>query len=346
MAAIREGGALPRAGKQGWTDLRDNVKHNIGVIEITRFAIKLSNQDKGAFLRLLEGEMRGIANDIRKDINRQAWGNGTGTLATVTADGASAFTADTLQYVRIGMVIDMVRRDRGEVLGSERTIERINERTRVVTYSGADMAATTEHIICRTGSWENEINGLNNLISERGTVHGVDSTTEANRWWKSPVFEGEGNAFSEDLGQQAIDAVGSSGNAEVELLISTRGIRRRYIGTLKSQKRFNDANSVTLHGGFKAVMFNEFPLVFDDDCPKGTMWFLNPDEMLWVYLPGSEGDSDWGWVDDDGAILQRSLSRTDAFEGYIAADHNLGCLARNTQSKITNLADDAAPIWN
>jgi hypothetical protein len=131
----------------------------------------------------------------------------------------------------------------------------------------------------------------------------------------------------------------------VELLLTTRGIRRRYVNTLKSEKRFTDKESVTLRGGFKAVMFNEFPLVFDDDCPKGNMYFLNTDALAWIFLPNGDQPGNWDWVDDDGAILTRKADRTDAFEGYLAADHNLAVTARNQLGVITSLEDDTAGLW-
>jgi hypothetical protein len=129
-------------------------------------------------------------------------------------------------------------------------------------------------------------------------------------------------------------------------MLTTRGIRRRYVNTLKSEKRFTDKDSVVLRGGFKAVMFNEYPLVFDDDCPKGTMWFLNTDALAWIFLPDGDQPGNWDWVDDDGAILTRKADRTDAFEGYLAADHNMAVTARNRLGKISALEDDAAGVWN
>jgi hypothetical protein len=48
----------------------------VGVIELSRFAIRLSNQREGAFLKLLDGETKGLVKDIRKDVNRQGYGNG------------------------------------------------------------------------------------------------------------------------------------------------------------------------------------------------------------------------------------------------------------------------------
>lgn len=346
VGAIAEGGTIPVAGQQGWTDLQDSLKHNLGSIELTRYAIRLSQRNEGAFLKLLEGETKGLVNDIRKDINRQAYGNQTGALAAVAADGANTVTVDSVQYLRVGMRIDLVDVTNDTVFASNRTISAVNATTKVVTYSGADVTATTNHRLCRTGSWKREINGLANIITNVGTLHGVDSTLAANFWWKSTLQDAAGNAFSEDTGQQVVDAVDQTGNGEVEFIITTHGIVRRYSNQLKSLKRFNDRDSVTLRGGFKALLFNEMPMIKDVDCPKGLMWFLNTDALMWVYLPNGDAPGYWDWVDDDGAILTRKADRSDAFEGYLAADHDLAVTARNQLGKIINLDDDAASTWS
>ncbi len=346
VGAIDEGGPIPVAGQQGYEDLEDVLRHNLGSIEITRYAIRLSRRKPGAFIRLLEAETEGLVKDLRKDVNRQAYGNQTGALAACTADGANTATVDSVQYLRVGMRVDIVNSTNDTVLAANRTITAINAATKVVTYSGADAAVTTDHRICRTGNWKKEIHGLGNLISDTGTIHSVDSTAAGNEWWKSIVQTGGGNPFNEDLGQQVLDGVGSGGRDEVELILTTRGIRRRYVNTLKSEKRFTDKDSVTLRGGFKAVLFNEYPLVFDDDCPRGNMWFLNTDALAWIFLPDGDAPGNWDWVDDDGAILTRKADRTDAFEGYLAADHNLAVTERNQLGKIYSLEDDAAGVWN
>jgi hypothetical protein len=345
VGAIDEGGPLPVAGQQGWVDLEDGLRHNVGVIELTRYAIRLSNRNPGAFIRLLEGETKGLVKDLRKDVNRQAWSAQTGALAACTADGSNTTTVDTVQYLRVGMRIDIINSTNDAILASNRNITGINAGTKVVTYSGADVATTTDHRLCRTGSWKKEINGLGNLISSGGVLHDVDGSAAGNEWWNSTVRTAGGLPFDEDTGQQVIDAVGGTGNGETELLISTRGVRRRYVNTLKSQKRFNDKDSVVLRGGFKAVMFNEYPLAYDDDCPKGVMVFLNTEALMWVYLPDGDAPGNWDWVDDDGAILSRKADRTDAFEAYLAADHDLATTARNELGKITGLEDDTAGVW-
>jgi hypothetical protein len=347
LGAIDEGGPIPLAGQQGYEDLEDVLRHNLGSIEITRYAIRLSRRKPGSFIRLLEAETEGLVQDLRKDMNRQGYGSQTGALAAATADGANTVTVDSVQYLRVGMRVDGIDSTNDTVLVSNRTITAINATTKVVTYSGADATFTTNHRLCRTGSWKKEIHGLGNLIGNTGTIHSVDSTAAGNEYWKSQVQDGGANPFNEDLGQQVLDNLGAAGGkGEVEILLTTRGIRRRYVNTLKSEKRFTDKDSVILRGGFKAVMFNEYPLVFDDDCPKGTMWFLNTDALAWIYLPDGDQPGNWDWVDDDGAILTRKADRTDAFEGYLAADHNMAVTARGKLGKIFNLEDDSAGVWS
>ena len=345
VGAIPEFGTLPVAGQQGWTNLKDTLKHNVGVIELSRYAIRLSEQRPGAFLKLLDGETKGLVKDIRKDVNRQGYGNGTGSLAAVVADGANTVTVDSVQFLRVNMRVDMVDSGTDAVLASNRTITAINASTKIVTYSGADVTATTSHRLCRTGSWKKEINGLSNLVSDTGTVHGVDSSLAQNEWHRSTVKIAGGAPFDEDTGHQVLDQVSDISNGEVDFIVTTSGIIRRYASQLKSMKRFNDAQSMTLRGGFEALLFNNMPMIKDVECPKGTMWFLNQDALNWVYLPNGNDPGNWDWVDDDGAILARKADRTDGFEGYLAADHDMAAVGRNELGKITGLEDDAAGTW-
>lgn len=358
MGAIAEGGALPTAGQQGWTDLKDKLRHNLMSIRLSRFAIKLSEKKPGVFLRLLDAETKGAVKDIRKDLNRQGFAKQTGQLAEITEDkkGTKQFVVDTVQYLRINMVIDVVTTV-GVVTISEFKVTAINAATREVTYSGTGTLTAAKELVVRHGNFKNEINGLGNIIAntvgvgsggkevKAAELHGVDPA--ANVWWNSPVVTASGNPFSEDQGQQVVDKVGAGGQAEVELIVTTRGIRRRYVNTLKSQKRFTDQDSVTLRGGFKAILFNEMPVVFDDDCPKEQMWFLNADAMMWVYLDaGEDGKGGWKWVDDDGAVLARAVDRTDNFDAYLAADHDFATVGRNRLGRMIELQDDAAGVWS
>jgi hypothetical protein len=334
-----EMGTLPPAGQQAWEDLSDKVRRFYKQIYVSGFAIALTERSIGSYLALLETETEGAINDLRKDLNRQAYGDQTGTLATVSADGTNTVTVDTLQYLRVGQYIDIVDSGTDAVLAANRKITAINTTTKVVTYDGADVAATTAHRICLNGNWKKEMNGLQKFVrsdlAANNTLHTINSSTAGNEWWQAKQKNGTNTTFDEDMGQQLLDEIGAEGR-ETEILIGTRGIRRRYLNTLKAQKRFNDSQSLMLHGGFKYIDYNGVPMLFDDDCPKKNLFFLRPGDLMWVVL----GD-DFDWMDRDGAILRKVESPDqDAYKATLFKYCDLGCFRRNCLGVIYNLADD------
>jgi hypothetical protein len=336
-----EGGILPPAGQQGWQDLKDEVRRFYKKIQVSGFAIAVSERSVGAYLRLLETETEGAINDLRKDMNRQAFGDQTGTLATITADGVNTFTVNNLQYLRVGMYIDLVNKTTDAILAANRQITSIVTATRVVTYDGADVTTVAgTHVPCLNGNWKKELNGLTNMIrtdtAAYYTLHGINCSTAGNEWWKSHVEDGGSATFDEDQGQLLLDYIGAEGK-ETEILIGTRGIRRRYVNTLKAQKRFNDTASGTLHGGFKFIDYNGYPMLYDDDAPKGKLWFLRPSDFLWVWL----GGNDFQWMDRDGAVLRKiEYPDLDAYGATLFKYCDLACGDRKNQGVIYDLDDD------
>jgi hypothetical protein len=339
--ARAEGGTLPAPGQQGWNDIEDSIKKLYKQIYITGFSIEVTERSVGSYLRLLEAETTGAVNDLRKDMNRQAYGDGTGTLANITADGVNTFTVDNLQYLRVGMFIDLVNSATDAVLATNVQITAINTTTRIVTYNGADVAAVPgTHVPVVQGNWKLEINGLKKVtrsdLTQNFTLHNINSSTAGNEWWKAKQSDGGNVTFDEDMGQLMLDRVGAEG-WETELILTTRGVRRRYVNTLKTGKRWNDAQATTMHGGFKYIDFNGMPLVFDDDCPKQHMFFIRPQDYLWVNLNGN----DFRWMNRDGAILRKVENPDqDAYKGTLYKYADLGVHNRKTQGVIYNLADD------
>jgi hypothetical protein len=339
--ARAEGGTLPAPGQQGWADLEDKIKKEYKQIQITGFSMEVTERSVGSYLRLLETETVGAVNDLRKDLNRQAYGDGRGTLCQITADGTNTITVDNLQYLRVGMIVDIINQSTDAVLASQRTITAINATTRVVTYSGADVNASAgTHVLALEGNWKLEVNGLRNItrsdLSQNYILHAIDSSVAGNEYWQAKQADGGNTTFDEDQGQLLLDRIGAEG-WETELILTTRGIRRRYVNTLKAQKRWNDANAGTMHGGFKYIDYNGFPLVFDDDCPKQHMFFIRPEDYMWVNLNGQ----DFRWMNRDGAILRKVENPDlDAYKATLYKYCDLGIERRKTQGVIYNLADD------
>lgn len=346
-----EGGDIPLPGNQGYEDFEDTIKHFYKQIEITGYAMEVSERSVGAYLKLLQGETEGAINDARYELNRQGYGDKTGNLTEITADGANTVTVSSVQYLRVGMYIDLVNKGTDAVLAQRRKITAINTTTKVVTYDGADATAVAgTHVVCVTGNWKKDINGLTNIIDDGttyATLHNINRTTAGNEYWQGKLYDGSALTFDEDQGMQILDDVATEG-FETEIIISTRGIRRRYVNTLKAQKRFNDGMSGVLHGGFKTIDFNGIPLTIDDQCPKGNMWFLRPSDFAWFWL----GSNDFRWLRRDGKILRMVLGAgtngedRDNWRATLYRFHDLACTRTKTQARLKNLADDSAKVMS
>ncbi len=76
----------------------------------------------------------------------------TPLIANITADGVNTVTVTEWRRLRLNMHVDIKTKATGAVVASDRTITGITN-TGVVTYSGADVAATSAEGIYPVGDW-------------------------------------------------------------------------------------------------------------------------------------------------------------------------------------------------
>jgi hypothetical protein len=302
---------------------------------------------------------------MRKDINRQAFGLGNGALcspASTTAgvDKASkttdlkTYTELDLQYINIGDIIDVLKEATGEmgegVEKAEVTAKSVSSKK--VTLSKAlkgELAADTYQVYV-SGNRGNEMDGLRNITENERTLHSINSATAGNAFWKGNIIKaGTGIAATavagESLFEQLADNVGAQGNGDVEVFLTTRGIRRRLADSYQSQKRFNDAKAVDVHGGYSAIMVNEIPVVSDDDAPKGFAFGFNKSALKWFEQTKP------GWLEPPGAssLFQMKTAGTGEYAAVYQAWFKwyaaLGSVAPNRTGRIEFATDDA-PVGN
>jgi hypothetical protein len=291
-----DAGTLPVAGTQAWQDAIIKMTYQYQAIEISDASIEASKTNEGAFISLLTAETKGAANDLRKDMNRQAFGTGDGKLATLTAETASGktLTVDSVQYLFVGDPVDLVKASDGTTgngVVSTSIAKRTPSESKVELANAVAGAVTTEYALYIAGDRSNEINGLRNIVARERTLHEINSATAGNEFWnaaerKAGTSETVTAVAGESLFEQLADDVGASGNGEVEVFLTSRGIRRRLADTYQSQKRFNDAQAVKIHGGYSAIMVNEVPVIADDDCPKRWIFGLNKESFRWFEQAG------------------------------------------------------------
>jgi len=340
-----ESAALPAAGNQGYKYISESLKYFYGLFSITGPLLKASDSNEGAFRKALQAEMEGLTDDLKRHVNIQAFGSGNGVLATVTSGASSATQAvDTTIYFQGGEYVDIYDSTLTTYRGSASVYVTSISRSGLTITLSSSVSTTTNDVIIRASSdstssvpnndKSNAINGLSNIIDATGALHGLNPATAGEAFWTSTETAAAGAVVGDSLLRGLKDGIGfESGSDEGTVIITTRGIRNRYANTLTALKRFNDAQAVTLRGGFSALMFDDTPMVVDDHCPLGTVFAVNTDAMFWSQM------SDWEWMEEDGDVL-KWVSGYDKYTGVLFKYCNLGTWARNRHGKITGAADD------
>src|ERR1035437_1463083 len=85
--SIADGGTLPTAGTQVILDAIVPIRYHTYGIELSDQVIEASKTNEGAFVSAIELESKGVATDMRKDMNRQAFGVGNGALCAPSVAG-------------------------------------------------------------------------------------------------------------------------------------------------------------------------------------------------------------------------------------------------------------------
>lgn len=346
-----ENESLPAPGNSTYTYLQEPMRHSYGLFNITGQLLKASESNEGAFRSAFKAEMEDVILTNKIDFNRAAYGDGSGKLAAVTSNASSSDTAvvvDSTVNFRGGEIVDFTTSS-GTVVSAAHEITGVNRSTLTLTIAPALAANITAgtHFPVRASSdsttsvpnnsLNREIQGLSSIVKDSGTLHGINPTSYP--FWKSYVGTSVG-AINDTVLRNAKDSVMFESGVDLEsgldfAMITTRGIRRRYADTLTSLKRFNDAQSVKLHGGFTAIMFDENPIFVDDQCPVGNLFGLSLRKMFWAQM----GDG-WNWMDKDGEVLKWE-SRRDRYVAVLYCYKQLGTTQRNCHLRLTGITDDA-----
>ena len=334
IGARGEGAALPGAGNQAYKDCIVPMRYQYGRIQLTGPTIKAARSNEGAFIRAVDSEMRGLEKDMKASMNRQVFGDGTGLLATVAASGSGTSTVvvDSTAKLRVGMPIDIIVKTTGAATAgvAGTSVASITDAT---TFTIADTLAgspAATYGVYIAGSRNNEMMGLSGIVSATSTLQGLDVATYP--WWKAKVLANSGTnrAISDTILQTALDTLEANSSGKATALYTSYGVRRAYQALLTATKQL--VNTQELKGGYKALTYNDLPIIADKDAPANKIFVVDEDELQIFRL----GDLDW--MQDDGAILSR-VSGYDAYEAVLYVYQELGCMMRNAHVLIGDITE-------
>lgn len=337
----RELEILPLAGQQGYAAVHVPLQYGYARARITGQVMELVDTNPQAFASGLDEEMTRVKDDVAKDENRITYNDGSGLLASVTADGANTVTVNNIQWLEVGMRIDILTRSNGATVALARDITAINETTNVVTYNGADVTATTNEGIYREGNYvggtKREPSGFGNIVSDTAVLHGLDPAVQSK--WKAvirnnPAGAGTLRALSEGIMIELCDAIRTKSGEKPTAAFTSLGVRRAYFNLLTQQRRYTDTKEYA--GGFQGLPFNygakEIPIVEDVDAPPNKMQFITePRIKIFRSKP-------WHWADKDGTVL-KWVHDYDAWEGLLKCYYEFGTNKRSAHGALNDVIE-------
>lgn len=330
---------LPVPGQQGYASARLALKSAYGGIQITGQAIDMADTDPKAFARSIDEEVDRLKVDVKKDMNRQVYGDGTGAISTISA----VVTSTTLPVVdarlfQLGEVVDIYTLPSTSV-ATNRTVTSIDltPGANTITISGANITTAVGQVIVRAGSLSKEITGFGAIVANSGILYNINPSSEPE--WKAVVDSNSGTprALSEGLMQKMVDRIRTNGG-KTTVIFQSLGVRRSYANLLMQLRSV--VNSQEFTGGFSGLAFTtdagEIPVVADIDAPLGVQWFINEDALTFYR------DEEWHWLDRDGSMFKQvrdSSGVYDAWYAHLVERHELGTDRRNTHGKITDIIE-------
>ena len=172
-----------------------------------------------------------------------------------------------------------------------------------------------------TGNSGKDWNGLGNLVEASGTVGGINRATSGNEYWRS--YE-ENTSAALTLAQMstAYNSV-SVGNDHPDMVLTSQTLFEKYEALLQPQLRYTDTK--TADAGFQNLLFKAAPVVYDEHCTAGIVYFLN---SKYLTLVGHSGK----WFEQTAFVRPEDL---DARYALIMCYGNLTCRNAAKQGKLT-----------
>lgn len=345
-----EAGGAINPGERLATADEDDVKQpyivpklNHWPIEILGREIRQSKGQEVSFARTLTSRVQSALKRMNSDLNRQFYGDATGTLTQVNGAVVASQTivVDDVQYLRKNQHLDIFQTLGGTKQASDVKILSIAINTNTITVDKV-VTLSDNAIIVKVGVQDNvpsgsdgkEITGLARIIDTTNTgvnFQGMDRSVDTD--YQSNVIDAGAVPLSQAKLEQLLRRIQIVGGDDPNKILSRHGVYSSFVNTTIAQTRFQDDK---IKAGHVSFTWNGYEWLLDKDCQKGTCYMLN---MKLPYVGKySLQDPDLADLDTMGQKFGHKQGFDKNYAYYIA-DMNLGTEKPNAHGKLTNLTE-------
>src|SRR6056297_1369733 len=139
-----ENEALPAAKRQKYNEVVIKLKYGYGRVRLTGQVMTLAEKNYQSFASAMDREMEGIKDDLKKDTNRIAYGDGTGLLGMITDTATSVtHTVSDTRLFEVGMQVDILTASSGATVQLDTEVEGVDAAAGEVTFADSFTGAAT-----------------------------------------------------------------------------------------------------------------------------------------------------------------------------------------------------------
>lgn len=345
-ALPQDGGYLNSPGRQGIRQAQWNYAHHNLQIKIQGSAIDMTGGRAEAVANVIDVEVTGALADLRQQITRQLYMDGSARIAPVTGIAGNVVTLDaqagmdaiTRGWLFVGAPVDIGTNADEESAAADRIITAVDPSDPAnprITVSGAAPGAGANTFVSwansRDGATSFEMNGLPNIVSQTGVLGGIDPT--AVPLWSAASVDNTAQDLSLGLLYGLQRAVMQSTGNQVDFVVTSLKQQAAFYALLQAQARFvGDTNLGA--GNVGGAQFAGMPIVGDPNAPDGVMFFLslknlflvNSGRPRWQNFSTNGGQSALDWIQGE-----------DAYGAKLTYRVNLATDRRNAHAALTNL---------
>jgi len=167
----------------------------------------------------------------------------------------------------------------------EKLIDLVDE---TVTRAKISMAEVLGDQVFNDGSGDKDFDGLPFLINSapdgQSDVGGIDASATGNTYWRNQIgttADFSATAATSLSKMSALVAACTFGRHGPRLVVTTKTLYSEYEAMLTSNIRY--VTTELADAGFLHLAYQTMPLVFDDNCSSGEMYFIDTDN-LWLQV--------------------------------------------------------------
>ncbi len=332
MGARNEMEDLPVAGNQKYARATLELKNYYARIAVSGQTFEQAVSNPQAFVDVVDREVTRAYTDTKVDMNRMAYGDGSGVLAAAVGANSATQVVDSVHWLLEDDVLDIVDLSALPTvtyIAQNVVVSTINTDTNTIVLTGSVNTGAGDMFV-RAGNYGGkEIDGLSTLIGTQ-SLHGIDPAT--NSVWKSYVKTGVGDLEQVDM-LRAIQGAARNGGKPSRIFVDFESFNS-YWDLFEDKRRFTDDNpdrgGQNVEMTFKAGVLGSIPITPDFDAPAGTMFFVDESALVLNQV------HDLKWMNRDGSMWSR-IPNKDGYEAVLYWYGNLGTYRRNSHAKLTGI---------